>query len=488
MFIRWFGRALALIGLMMIIQSLIWMSAGVVTNRQPGDPAQGVNGVEEPAPTPSSEFTPTPPPTRTPTSTPTPTFTPLPPTSTPTPAFPARWAISPTPRPAASGGSPEGIPEPRPPLAFPPRRVNLLLLGSDRRPEERLGRTDTIIFASIDPDGPSVRLLSIPRDLWVYIPGWGFNKVNTAYVHGELVRYPGGGYGLLQDTLRYNLGLTAHGYALVDFEGMRTIIDTLGGVDVNVRCPLYDVFPDPDNPAITGTLSLPVPGRYHLDGKQALWYMRSRYSTGDFDRSRRQQQVLEGLLDRLKEGGWLLRVPSLWSGIRQTVQTDLGLEEVLWLASIGVRLDRSRIARGWLHPVLASGTISTTAENGLFVYLPTEQAYSYLERFLLGPLPSEASPIARVEVINASGNPLYGEMAGEILREAGFQVVRMVEAAPDGRPTRVIAMSSAGSSTAAPGLLRALRLPGARLEISPEPGAEAPYRVWLGADFNPCIR
>ncbi len=490
MFIRWFGRALALIGLMMIIQSLIWMGYGAATNQQSGNPARGLNGGEGPAPAPSSWPTPTLQPTGTPTPTPTsaPTFTPLPPPSTPTPAFPARWAVTPTPRPEASGESPAGIPEPHPPLAFPPRRVNLLLLGSDRRPGERIGRTDTIIFASIDPDEPSVRLLSIPRDLWVYIPGWGFNKINTAYVHGELARYPGGGYGLLQDTLRYNLGLTAHGYALVDFGGMRTIIDTLGGVDVNVRCPLYDVFPDPDNPAITGTLSLPAPGRYHLDGQQALWYMRSRHSTGDFDRSRRQQQVLEGLLDRLKEGGWLLRIPSLWSGIRQMVQTDLGLEEVLWLASIGVRLDRSRIARGWLHPVLASGTISTTAENGLFVYRLTEQADSYLERFLLGPLPSEASPIARVEVINASGNPFYGEMAVELLREAGFQAVRMVEAAPDGRPTRVIATDSAGSSAAASALLRAFRLPGSRLEVSPEPGAEAPYRVWLGADFNPCVR
>lgn len=490
MSIRWLGRALALIGFMMIIQSLIWMSHAMWTNRPPGNSEHGLNGLERSASTPSSGPTPTLPPTGTPTSTPTPapTFTPIPPPSMPTPAFPARWAVTPTPRPGVSGGSLDGIPEPRPPLAFPPRRVNLLLLGSDRRPGDRIGRMDTIIFASIDPDEPSVRLLSIPRDLWTYIPGWGFNKTNTAYVYGELARYPGGGYGLLQDTLRYNLGLTAHGYALVDFEGMRTIIDALGGVDVNVRCPLYDVFPDPDNPAITDTLALPAPGRYHLDGQQALWYMRSRHSTSDFDRSRRQQQVLEGLLDRLKEGGWLLRVPSLWSRIRQTVQTDLGLEEVLWLASIGVRLDRSRIARGWLHPVMAPSTISTTAGSELFVYLPTEQAYSYLERFLLGPLPAEASPIARVEVINASGNPFYGEMAVEILREAGFQAVRMVEAAPDGQPTRVIAMGSAGSSTAASALLRAFRLPRSRLEVSPEPGAEAPYRIWLGADFNPCVR
>ncbi|MCS6963197.1 MAG: LCP family protein [Thermoflexus sp.] len=488
MFIRWFGKALALIGFVMIIQSLIWMSYGVMTSRGPGSPMDTLNGVEGPVPTRSPEAARTIQPTATATPTPAPTATRLLSPATPTPAFPARWAITPTPRPGAPRGGPEGIPEPRPLLSFPPKRVNLLLLGSDRRPGERLGRTDTIILASIDPDEPSVRLLGIPRDLWVYIPGWGFNKINTAYVHGELTHYPGGGYGLLQDTLRYNLGLTVHGYALVDFDGMRTIIDTLGGVDVNVRCPLYDVFPDPDNPAITGTLSLPTPGRYHLDGKHALWYMRSRHSTGDLDRSRRQQQVLEGLLDRLREGGWLLRVPSLWSGIRQTVQTDLGLDEVLWMASVGLRLDRSRIARGWLHSVVESRRISTTTESELFIYLPTEQMYSYLERFLLGPLPSRASPVARVEVINASGNSLYGEMAVEILREAGFEVVRMAEAAPDGRPTRVIVISPPGSLSTTQALMRTFRLPSSRLEVSPEPGAEVPYRVWLGSDFNPCVR
>ena len=483
MTMRWLGRALALIGFLMVLQSLAWMSRVPPMGTSPSRLASGEEAVTA-IPSPAL---PAAPPTPTPSPMPTATPTPVPPTPTPTPGLPARWALTPTPPPAPVG-VPEGAPPPRPLLSFPPGRVNLLLLGSDRQPGERVGRTDTIILISVDPEGPSARLLSIPRDLWVYIPGWQSHKINTAYPHGELSGYPGGGYGLLRDTLRYNLGIATHGYALVDFQGMRAIIDALGGVDVLVRCPLYDVFPDPDDPTITGTLNLPAPGYYHLDGKQALWYMRSRYSTGDADRARRQQQVLEGMLDRLKEGGWLSRAPALWSGLRQTVQTDLGLDEVLWLASIGVRLDRSRIARGWLHPVLAPRTISTTGESELFVYLPTEQTYSYLEQFLLGPLPSGTSPIARVEVINASGNSFYGEMAVEILREAGFQAVRMVEVAPDGRPTWVIAMGSAGSSTAASALLRAFRLPRSRLEVSPEPGAEAPYRIWLGADFNPCVR
>ena len=484
MTMRWLGRALALIGFLMVLQSLAWMS------RVPpmgASPSRLANGEEAATAIPSPALPAAPSPTPAPSPMPTATPTPVPPTPTPTPGLPARWALTPTPPPAPVG-VPEGAPPPRPLLSFPPGRVNLLLLGSDRRPGERVGRTDTIILVSIDPEGPSARLLSIPRDLWMYIPGWQSHKINTAYPHGELSGYPGGGYGLLRDTLRYNLGIVTHGYALVDFQGMRAIIDALGGVDVLVRCPLYDVFPDPDDPTITGTLNLPAPGYYHLDGKQALWYMRSRYSTGDADRARRQQQVLEGMLDRLKEGGWLSRAPALWSGLRRTVQTDLGLDEVLWLASLGLRMDRSRIARGSLHPVVASARITTTSENELFIYLPTEQTYAYLERFLLGPLPSQASPLTRVELINASGNALYAGMAVEILREAGFGVVRTAEVEPDGRPSRVLALHPGSSAGAAQSLLRALHLPASRLESAPEPGAEVAYRIWLGADFNPCGR
>ncbi len=478
MFGRWFGRALAFVGFLMVVQGMIGMygATGGGRWRARSAPLNG-DGAQTPTPLPTATptLTPTPTPTRTPAP---PTLTPTP---TPTPALPARWAATPVrtwATPVTLSGT---IPPPRPPMALPGNRVNLLLLGIDRRPGEAIGRTDTIILVSIDPDLPSVRMLSIPRDLWVYIPGWGFNKINTAYVHGELSRYRDGGYGLLRDTLLYNFGLPTHGYALVDFFGMRQIIDTLGGVDITVRCPFYETFADPADPTITYTLSLPNPGQYHLDGNQALWYMRSRRIGGDYDRARRQQQVLESLWERLKSGGWLLRVPSLWSAVRQTVRTDLGLEEVTWLAWVGARLDRSRIRHGWLHPVVSS----TVSSDGLFIYVPTEATDGYLARFLTGPLEEPSAPAIRVELLNASGNPSLGEMAVDVLRESGFAVVRVVEVEPDRRPTRALALSPV-PDPATRRLLQALGIPAARLEEAPEPGAEAAYRVWLGSDFNPC--
>ena len=468
------GRALLFIGWIMVVQSLVWMADGRWARVADPRRAAGGRGQHHAA-------SPTPSPSPIPTATPVPSPTPVP-TPSPTPALPARWSTPVVPRVSATFSLSGPVPTPHPALPLPPDRVNLLLLGSDRRAGQALGRTDTIIVASIDPREPSVRLLSIPRDLWVYIPGWTYHKVNTAYVHGELVRYPGGGYGVLRDTLFYNLGLPTHGYALVDFLGMRQLIDALGGVEVTVRCPFNETFVDPADPTITHTLSLPGPGRYRLDGNEALWYMRSRRIGGDYGRSRRQQQVLEAMWKRLKEGGWLLRVPQLWISLRQTVQTDLGLEELAWLASVGLRLDRSRIVHGWLHTVVSP----TTSVEGLSIYVPTEKTHAYLQRFLIGPIEPPQAPAVRVEAINATGNPIDGELAAEILGEAGFGVARVLEVAPDGQPTRVLALSSASDPAVRRRLLQALRLPATRVEAAPEPGAEAAYRIWLGSDFNPC--
>lgn len=473
------GRALLFIGLIMVVQSLVWMAEAMRGGGRPG-----LNGFERATVGPASPTpSPSPIPSATPVPSPTPAPTPTPsPTPSPTPAFPARWSTPAVPKVSVTFPISGPVPTPHPALPLPPDRVNLLLLGSDRRLWESLGRTDTIIVASIDPRELSVRLLSIPRDLWVYIPGWTYHKINTAYPHGELVRYPGGGYGLLRDTLFYNLGLPTHGYALVDFLQMQRLIDALGGVEVTVRCPLNETFIDPADPTITHTLSLPEPGRYHLDGNEALLYMRSRRIVGDYGRSRRQHQVLEAMWKRLKEGGWLLRVPQLWVSLRQMVQTDLGLEELVWLASVGLRLDRSRVVHGWLHTVVSP----TTSADGLFIYVPTEKTDAYLRWFLTSPIELLQAPAVRVEVINATGNPIYGELAAEILSEAGFSVARVLEMAPDGRPTRVLALSSASDPAVRRRLLRALRLPATRVEIAPEPGAEAAYRIWLGSDFNPC--
>ena len=129
--------------------------------------------------------------------------------------------------------------------------INFLLIGSDKRPGTSF-RTDTMVVAILRPNEGQVSLISIPRDLWVSVPGWENQRINTAYQHGISTNYPGGGPGLLKDTIQYNLGIRIDHTAMVDFDGFRQIVDTLGGVDIPVSCAytdwkLIDPSYDPQN-------------------------------------------------------------------------------------------------------------------------------------------------------------------------------------------------------------------------------------------------
>ena len=184
--------------------------------------------------------------------------------------------------------------------------VNFLLIGSDGRPGSSF-RTDTMVIAILRPNEGQVSLISIPRDLWVYIPEWENQRINTAYQHGISVGYPGGGPGLLKDTILYNLGIRIDHTARVEFDGFRQIVDTLGGVDVPVSCAytdwkLIDPSYDPQNEN-NWFLYTTGPGLVHMDGDLALWYARSRQKSSDFDRGRRQQEVLRALFVQALQAG-----------------------------------------------------------------------------------------------------------------------------------------------------------------------------------------
>ncbi len=369
-------------------------------------------------------------------------------------------------------------------FALPPNRVNLILLGMDRWGIEARGRTDTMILVSIDPEEPSARLVSLPRDWWVHLPNGGEHKLNVVY--------PIGGFEFLRATLQLNLGLSVDRYAAIDFSGMRRLIDALGGVDVLVRCPLADVFPDPDHPGQAWVLDLRTPGWYHLDGLHALGYMRSRLSTSDYDRARRQHQVLRAMFQKLKSGDWIGRIPALWPAIRQTVQTNLSLGEVVWLAMIGRRLSEERIVHAYLHPTMVFSStlylpppsVGVTQPITLSALIATEQTVAFLRRFLTEPI-QDYERWTPVELINATGHPERGDIAVDLLVEAGFRVVRRADLAAEERPTQVIGLQGR-SRAERERLLRALRIPASRFEIAPEPDAAALYRVWIGKDFDPC--
>jgi LCP family protein required for cell wall assembly len=174
------------------------------------------------------------------------------------------------------------------PGALPQERINILLLGVDKRPDETYSRTDTMMLVTVDPIAKTAGMLSIPRDLWVSIPGYEEDRINKAYFLAQRDKYPGGGPALAMKTVQYNLGVPVHYYAQVDFTGFEKIIDTLDVIDIYVPETIDDpTFPD----ANYGYDPFYIEeGQHHLNGHEAMRYARTRHTSSDFSRAARQQQ------------------------------------------------------------------------------------------------------------------------------------------------------------------------------------------------------
>lgn len=210
---------------------------------------------------------------------------------------------------------------------------NILLIGTDQRDLGILGNTDTIMVLAIDKANHRAALISFPRDLYLPIPGIGYSRINTAYPFGE-DRKEGGGIPLLMSTIERNFGIPLERYIRVDFSGFKGIIDALGGIDVTVDCALTDQL----MPRYFGVYTLEA-GEYHMNGEQALYYARSRKTTDDFDRARRQQRVMVAVRDRVLSANLIPRIPALWLAVRDVVDTNLEAGEILDLARLGATFD-----------------------------------------------------------------------------------------------------------------------------------------------------
>jgi LCP family protein required for cell wall assembly len=213
------------------------------------------------------------------------------------------------------------------------RTRNILLIGTDQRDLDVVGRTDTIMVLAVDAPNNRASLISLPRDLYLPIPGVGYSRINTAYAFGE-ERKPGGGLPLLMSTIERNFGIPIERYVRIDFSGFQGVVDALGGVDVVVDCPLYDELIYRYFQVYTLE-----PGAYRMNGEQALYYARSRKTTSDFDRARRQQRVLLAIRKRVLDGNLLPRIPALWLAMRDIVDTNLSPGDIAELARLGATLD-----------------------------------------------------------------------------------------------------------------------------------------------------
>ena len=419
-------------------------------------------------------------------------------------ATPAKATLTPTYRPASQVNAPTAtaapayllglgaIPTPVPRISLPEHAISIVLLGSDQRPYETGWRTDVIIVLSVDPDGPSVSMVSIPRDTWLYIPNWTYQRINMADSHGAEVGYPGGGPGLVKATIEYDFGVHIDYFARVDFAGLINIVDALGGIDVLLECPVEDGFPDDpitEDPSVVTQISYPEPGVYRIDGKHALWLSRSRKTTSEFARSRRQHRVLLGIWNKAKQLGFVGRLPELWDGLTETVETDLSLEDVLWLASIGMKLDGSRIHSEFLDGRHLSAWVTPGGGNVLLPH--TDAILAFLEPHF-NPYQYKATQrSSRVEVLNGSDHPDWGLLAADQLLRNGFEVVAISQT--DETPTTTVLDFTSSSKGSARGFLEHLfsaeSMPAfgdATFDLWS--GTSAHYGVVIGQDYNPCDR
>jgi LCP family protein required for cell wall assembly len=272
-----------------------------------------------------------------------------------------------------------------------PEAMTIALLGVDARDGGFRARTDAITLVRVNFVNPSAALLSIPRDLYVPLPGlaeYGIeqSRINTAFVYGEMYGVPGGGPAEFKQTVELNFGLRVDRYALVNFGSFVQGVDALGGIDVDVPVAVYDDrFPTDDD---TGTEVFEVPaGLVHMDGATALRYVRTRHQDDDYHRLGRQQDVLLALRDRLTQPDVLPQVPGLLAALASAGRTDLSPAELTALLCLAPQIDRSAIES---MPIDASLVLPWITPGGGWVSIPNRDLIAPLVQEFLATGQAEA--------------------------------------------------------------------------------------------------
>lgn len=276
-------------------------------------------------------------------------------------------------------------------------RLHILVLGTDDMQEGR-GRTDAIMILFLNPQEKRAALLSLPRDLRVEIPGHGLDKINHAYHFG--------GVDLTRETVEELLGITIDYYAKVDFQAFEQIVDTLGGVDIDVPFKMR-------KHTYYGDIRL-APGYQHLDGKQALDFVRYREDS-DLKRGERQQQLLRAIIKQKLRLRNLPRLAKVAGIVNKSIDTDMELRKAIALATLLKNLNSSEI-------MTAVAPMRDRPINGVYYGELRERAFYQMIDDIDDHLNRPAGHIVTVAVLNGFGQPGAAAFAGQLLTDAGFDI------------------------------------------------------------------
>lgn len=376
-------------------------------------------------------------------------------------------------------------------------RVTLLLMGVDHRDWETGNgppRADTIILATINPQGQTAGMMSIPRDLWVNIPGYGYNKINQAYRFGEVDQLQEGGAGLAIDTVESLMGISVPYYVLIDFNGFIHLVDEIEGVKINVP---EAIQVDPLGDHNTRILQ---PGVQTLPGDIALAYVRNRDTAGsDFDRAERQQQVLVGIRERVISfeilPGLIKKAPILYNEIASGIKTNLTLQQAVQLAWLATQIPKENIQQLYIGPEQVFNAISF---EGMAILQPIpEEILRIRDRFFSSePSENQKSPEVVVEmnvadrvieenalvsIRNGTLTPGLAARTGEYLADNNIKINNISNAEQIYDQTTIINYS--GKPYTLGYLSDLLRVPPGKIFQRYDPNSQEDILVILGEDW-----
>ncbi|HEY2593930.1 MAG TPA: LCP family protein [Chloroflexota bacterium] len=353
-------------------------------------------------------------------------------------------------------------------LLVTPARESVLILGSDARPDElasgQVGRTDTLLVFVGDRAMPRLAMLSVPRDLWVKIPGYGEERINAAYEFG--------GPQAAKQTVSNVLAQPIDRYVVIGLQGVRDIVDAVGGVDITVPQAIHDDAYPTDT---YGYQVVDIPaGRQHMDGDTALKYARTRHQDSDFARAARQQQVVVAVgTAMLNPLNWP-RIPAVITAVNSSIKTDLSPLDAI---ALGAAMLRS--PGGPDHLVIDTSLADViTGQDDAYLLQAKPSLQPTVAQFLGHPAGTPVAPVS-VEVLNAAGVAGLAARTADRLTQAGYTIASVGDAAKQQPQTTIVAKP--GSVTAANQIASTLGVPASRITTSPSL-TTADVRVTLGPD------
>jgi LCP family protein required for cell wall assembly len=378
-------------------------------------------------------------------------------------------------------------------------RVTVLLMGLDYRDWESgegPPRTDSMMLATVDPVSETAGMLSIPRDLWVDIPGYSHGRINTAYFLGERDRLPGGGPELAVKTVENFLGVPINYYVQIDFTAFERMVDELGGVEINVPA---EITVDPIGPHNTVTLES---GVQTLSGPVALAYARNRHTDGgDFDRAQRQQQVALAIRSQILRLNMLptliARAPALYNDLAEGISTNLTLNQMISLGLLALQIPPDNVTQGVIAPpdMVTLESVTYGGEDAQVLKPVPDQIRMLRDQVFaatsaIGPSISVEDPAvaaksenAKVAVLNGAGEEGLAGRFAEVLEALGFTVTEIGNADRMDYPTTRI-VDYTGNPYTAQYLVDLMNLTQSQVLFQTVPDNEIDLALVVGYDWQ----